>query len=528
MPTESSERKCEVRRIAPPETLPQGTCFEERPPPCWLVIFGASGDLTGRKLIPALFGLFQKDLLPESFAVLGCARSPMSDDAFRERMRAALKTRFPNIPTALLKLFLGRLTYISGDHQDPSLYSGVTDWLDKADAAHGSRADHLFYLATPPTLVGPIMERLGEAELTREPEGQVAWVHVVVEKPFGRDLESALELDRRLQRVLSEHQIYRIDHYLGKETVQNILMFRFANAIFEPVWNRQYVDHIQITVTEALGVEHRAGYYEQAGLLRDMFQNHMLQMLALVAMEPPASFYANRVRDEKVKLLRSVRPFPLEELDRWLVRGQYGPGIIDGQAVPGYREEKSVAPNSRVETFVAAKLFIDNWRWKGVPFYLRSGKRLAWRVSEIAITFKGVPHSVFVPMVPEDLAPNVLVLNVQPKEGVSLSIQAKQPGPKACLASLAMDFRYRDVFGIELPEAYERLLHDCMLGDQTLFIRHDDLEVAWSLITPILRAWEEEREPGATGQVFPYPAGSWGPEAAEALLCADGRAWRIP
>jgi glucose-6-phosphate 1-dehydrogenase len=350
---------------------------------------------------------------------------------------------------------------------------------------------------------------------------------VVIEKPFGRDLESARKLDNELRKILRERQIYRIDHYLGKETVQNILMLRFANVIFEPVWNRNYIDSVQITAAETVGVEHRAGYFEQAGLLRDMFQNHMLEMLSLVAMEAPSSFDAKAVRDEKTKLLRSIRPFPKGKLGESLVRGQYSEGSdASGATLPAYRAEPGVKPDSKIETFVAAKLFIDNWRWQGVPFFLRSGKRLPKKRSEIAITFKRLPHSIFSPLKPEDLNPNQLVLNVQPEEGLSLTIQAKQPGPKLCMGSLTMDFKYASILeeGETMPEAYERLLLDCMLGDQTLFIRSDAIETAWSLLTPVLRAWESD-EPGC-GKLFSYPAGSWGPEEAEKLFDRVDQSWR--
>ena len=359
--------------------------------------------------------------------------------------------------------------------------------------------------------------------IPKSEEGQPRF-HLVVEKPFGRDLDSAIALDKELHRILSESQIYRIDHYLGKETVQNILMFRFANAVFEPIWNRRYVDHVQITVAETLGVEHRAGYFEETGLLRDMFQNHMMQMLALVAMEPPISFDADRVRDEKVKLMRSIRPFPLSEIGRCVIRGQYDAGSVDGVAVPGYRQEEGVASDSQVETFIAAKVFVDNWRWQGVPFYMRAGKRMARKISEIAIVFKRVPHSMFAPLSPDELSPNVLVLNVQPEEGISLTIQAKQPGARLCVDPLTMDFRYQEIFGVELPDAYERLLLDCMLGDQTLFWRSDGIEAAWSLVTPVLRKWEENVE--SCPLAF-YKAGSWGPDESDAMLQGDGRQWRV-
>ena len=348
---------------------------------------------------------------------------------------------------------------------------------------------------------------------------------MVVEKPFGRDLASSTALDVEMRQTLGEEQIYRIDHYLGKETVQNILMFRFANAVFEPIWNRNYIDHVQIIVAERLGVEHRAGYYEQAGLLRDMFQNHMMQMLAMVAMEPPTSFHADRIRDEKTKLFKAIRPFDLGGLDRSVVRGQYAAGEEEGKRAVAYRDEPGVAKNSQVDTYVAAKLMIDNWRWQGVPFYLRSGKRLSEKMSEIAIVFKEVPHSMFTPLTRKDLAPNMLILNVQPKEGISLRVEAKHPGEKLCINPLFMKFSYEEVFGSEPPDAYERLLLDCLLGDQTLFVRGDGMTVAWQLVTPLLTAWE--RNPESNPLAF-YPCGSWGPKEADDLIGRDGREWIVP
>ncbi|MHC4498425.1 MAG: glucose-6-phosphate dehydrogenase, partial [Planctomycetota bacterium] len=343
----------------------------------------------------------------------------------------------------------------------------------------------------------------------------------IVEKPFGKDLQTALELNSTIAQCFDESQIYRIDHYLGKETVQNILIFRFANTIFEPVWNRNYIDSIQITIAETVGVEHRAGYYDKSGALRDMFQNHMLQMLALVAMEPPVSFEADRIRDEKVKLLRSIRPFNPDELDRLIIRGQYGPGSIDSKQVIGYRREPDVDPQSKTETFVAAKLFIDNWRWKGVPFYLRTGKRLPRKDTEIAITFKNVPHSMFISAGLADALPNVLVLQIQPEEGISLSFQAKRPGSKICMDTLNMSFSYQDIFGVSLPEAYQRLLLDCILGDQTLFTRYDTVQTSWELLTPVLEAWQKDATPP-----YEYPAGSGSFPQADSLCEADGRKWR--
>ncbi len=503
--------------------IPRGGffCVEKRLAPCGLVIFGASGDLTRRKLAPALYSIFRRGLLPEEFFILGCSRTQMTDSRFREHLRAAL-SETDGMDKLTLEAFLRRCFYLSGDYTRADFYDSIISRSSDLEDVFPTGGNRIYYLSTPPNLFTTIVERLGAAGLTREHRERRQWVRVVVEKPFGHDLDSAVDLDRRLYSVLDEPQIYRIDHYLGKETVQNILMFRFANAIFEPIWNRRYVDSVQITVAETLGVEHRAGYFEQSGQLRDMFQNHMMQMLALVAMEPPSSFDADRVRDEKVKLLRSVRQFPLDELERWAVRGQYGAGGKGKRRLPAYRDEKDVDPVSRVETYVAVKLMLDNWRWQGVPFYLRSGKRLARRLSEIAIRFKSVPHSMFKNNVAESLEPNELVLNIQPEEGVALTFQAKRPGPQVALTPLTLDFHYRNVFREALPDAYERLLMDCIAGDQTLFIRHDEVTVAWNLITPVLHAWSE----GNNGGPCLYAAGGEGPREAAELLERDGRRWR--
>ena len=500
-------------------------CIEEIPRPTGFIIFGASGDLTARKLIPSLFGLFEKNLLPSNFYIIGAARSALNDESFRQKMLNSIIEKNKSDYISNVKLFLEKCHYISGDYDDPSLYKTLKQKLEALDKKAKTKMSHVFYLATPPTVYRKIISHLGLAKLTKENTKLVENVRVVVEKPYGHDLQSAMELDKTLKNVLNERQIYRIDHYLGKETVQNILLFRFANSIFEPIWNRNYIEDIQITVAESIGIEHRAGYYEKAGLLRDMFQNHMLQMLSLVAMEPPISFDADRVRDEKVKLLRAIRPFDREMIKKDIIRAQYDRGIINGREVPAYREEEGVKPDSNIETFVAAKIMIDNWRWNGVPFYLRAGKRLAKKVSKIVIRFKRVPHSMFRPLTPDDLEPNVLMFHVQPDEGISLRILAKHPGPKLCMDSLEMDFQYSDIVKGELPEAYERLLLDCMLGDQTLFIRDDDMEVSWSLFTPILKTWEKDLDGKESSPLLFYPAGSWGPEKSEEILKRDGREW---
>lgn len=510
-----------VREIKPTLTRQDILCVETVADATALVVFGASGDLTRRKLLGSLFELYRRDLITERFYLIGCGRKEFTDQQFH---RIALESLGQGSGTAAAEKaesFTEKLYYISGDYADETLYDNIKAKLVELDGRHEVDG-HVFYLAVPPVLYGAIAEKLCAAGLSGDSERDSQHQpRLVVEKPFGHDSQSAAELNDTIRRCFHESQIYRIDHYLGKETVQNILMFRFANTIFEPVWNRNYIDSVQITIAETVGVEHRAGYYDKSGALRDMFQNHMLQMLALVAMEPPVSFEADRLRDEKVKLLRSIRPFNLADLDKLIIRGQYGPGAIDARQVPGYREEPDIDPKSKTETFVAAKLFVDNWRWKGVPFYLRTGKRLPGKDTEIAVVFKNVPHSMFMSVGLEDVPANVLVLQIQPKEGISLSFQAKRPGSKICMDTLNMSFNYQDIFGVSLPEAYERLLLDCMVGDQALFTRYDSVEVAWQLLTPVLQAWENDAcEP------HEYPAGSAGCAEAERLIEIDGRKWR--
>jgi glucose-6-phosphate 1-dehydrogenase len=492
---------------------------------CLMVIFGASGDLTKRKLVPALWSLFQGRVLPEPFAVVGVARSEMTNEQFRARMRQAT-SEFARVQPPTQKVwdrFAQALFYYAGDPADAGLYSGLADYLRRVEQERGIGGNRLFYCATPPSLYPPLVRRLGEAGLNRPPEGG-GWVRIIIEKPFGRDLASARALNQVVASVFAEDQVYRIDHYLGKETVQNVLVFRWANGIFEPLWNRNHVDHVQITVGETIGVEERGAYYEESGALRDMIQNHILQLLCLVAMEPPVTFDADPVRDEKTKVMKAIRPIPPDQVDTLAVRGQYGPGFVDGRRVVGYREEKGVSSESITETYAALRLEVDNWRWAGVPFFLRTGKRLAKRASEIAVQFRRTPHLVF-RRNPEVLAePNLLVLRIQPDEGMSLSFGAKLPGSELRIKTVEMDFDYGRAFGGEPPEAYERLLLDAMKGDPTLYARGDWVDIAWDLLGPVLDAWSV-----GDPQSFPnYEAGTWGPSAADSLIERSGRRWRRP
>jgi glucose-6-phosphate 1-dehydrogenase len=511
-----------VQDIHPSVAALEMVCAETAAPPTAMVVFGASGDLVTRKLLPSLVQIQERGLLSEQFCLLGCGRTEYSDEQFRQTARDALGENAPDIWTDVAASFVEKLHYLSGDYKDPDFYQRIKDRLSELKDERGIRGCDVFYLAVPPVLYGTITEHLGSIGLSRQEQPHCEQcARLVVEKPFGRDLDSAAQLNRTLYKWFHESQIYRIDHYLGKETVQNIMIFRFANAMFEPIWNRSHIDHVQITIAETLGVEHRASYYDRSGALRDMFQNHMLQMMALVAMEPPISFDADRIRDEKAKLLRSIRPFRLDEWNSCFVRGRYGPGTMNGREVPGYRDEDGVAADSTTETFVAAKLFVDNWRWKDVPFYLRTGKRLARKTTEIAITFKQVPHSLFGSVGLDSMPPNVLVFTIQPQEGISLHFQAKRPGSKICMGTLNMSFGYKDVFGVDMPEAYERLLLDCMVGDQTLFTRFDAVDLAWQILQPVLDAWQNGRTP-----LPEYPAGSESFPQADALLASDGRRWR--
>ena len=459
------------------------------PLPCIAVIFGATGDLGRRKLYPALYNLAVQRLLPSGFTVVGFSRQDLGDEEFRRRVRASVDefSRSRPVDPNVWESFEKGLFYVSGDFTDGPRYDALARRLDEIDHERATGGNRLYYLATPPSFFANIIEGLGAAGLGREPalaEGTHGWTRVVVEKPFGRDLQSARELNEVLHKVYDEDQIYRIDHYLGKETVQNILVFRFGNGMFEPIWNRNYIDNVQITVAESIGVEGRGGYYEEAGALRDMVENHMMQLLSLVGMEPPVGFDGTAIRDEKAKVVRSIRAIPADAVGRLTVRGQYGPGFVAGEAIPGYREETGVDPKSSVETFVALKLAIDNWRWSGVPFYLRHGKALPRQATEIAVTFKEPPQGLFSEITGEPPEANVLVLRIQPDEGIELKFAAKVPGAVVQLREVQMDFLYGTSFGLQSPDAYETLLLDCMLGDSSLFTRSDEVEAAWSLLHP--------------------------------------------
>ncbi|MDE2292831.1 MAG: glucose-6-phosphate dehydrogenase [Elusimicrobia bacterium] len=486
--------------------------MERKAPPCALVVFGATGDLARRKLVPSLFRLFSEGLLPGEWRLIGVGRRPLDDEAFRARMREGLPS---SSDAAGGEGFLARLSYLSGDFATPALYAALAERLREGDARLGWGGRRLFYLSTPPSAYPVISERLRESGLSRPPVG--GWARLVVEKPFGVDLASARDLDDVLHRAFDESQVYRIDHYLGKDTVQNVSVFRFANTLFEPAWSRHHIDSVQITAFEELGVEQRAGYYDGVGVLRDMFQNHLLQLVALVASEPPARFDADGLRDRKVDVLKCVTVHD----PRGAVRAQYAAGIIAGRPVPAYKDEPGVAAGSATPTYAALRLDIDNWRWQGVPFYLRSGKRMGRRLTEVAVTFKRVPVSAFAPLLREHLTPNVLRFRIQPDEGVSLGFEAKHPGPKLCLSTVEMDFRYKEVFGVAPPESYGRLILDALVGDQSLFARGDGVENAWRILAPLLELWDGARAEGLAG----YAAGSNGPAEADALLARDGRAW---
>jgi len=506
---------------------------------CAAVIFGASGDLTRRKLMPALYNLAWGRALPGGFAVVGVGRRDKTDESFRAEMREAVSafSRRKPIDGALWADFERGLSYVRGAANDPATYESLRAQLERVDSERGTRNNHLFYLAVPPSEFGPIVDGLRASGLVSTPGRDRAagtWSRVVFEKPFGHDLASARALNDSIASAFDESQVFRIDHYLGKETVQNLLVMRFANLLFEPVWGREHVDQVQITVAEEIGVEGRGRFYEQTGVTRDIVENHLMQLLCLTAMEPPISLSADAVRDEKVKVLRSMRPMDRDDVSHNVVRGQYGRGLVRGEPAAAYREEPDVAPGSNVETYVAMRCFVDNWRWSGVPFYVRAGKRLARRVTEIAVVFHEVPQTLFRAARaagavaddggPRGITPNVLAVRIQPDEGISLRFISKEPGQQTFLRDVAMDFRYGTAFGSNTPEAYERLLLDAMRGEATLFTRRDEVEAQWEYMDHVLEAWASSGPP-----VPPiYAAGSWGPSEADDLLARDGRRWRKP
>jgi glucose-6-phosphate 1-dehydrogenase len=520
MENTSSNQNTELKALAsvtaPDLGIAPDECVATEPiDPCTIVIVGATGDLTARKLIPALFNLYLSQGLPEPFQIVGCGRTDLDSSDFREKMKAALQSagmfkpdRWPS--------FAAALHYRTIDYKDLESYGRLAESLREIDRQTHTRGNRIFYIALPPVLYMTVAEMIGRAGLSAEQVDGNGWSRIVVEKPFGTNLQTAVALDQSLHKYFQEHQIFRIDHYLAKETVQNVLMFRFANSLFEPIWNRRYVDHVSITATETLGVEHRAGYYEQSGVLRDMFQNHMMQLLALTAMEPPSHFEADLVRDEKGKVFRALRPFAIDELQNHLVLGQYAAGMINGRSVSGYRQETGVNPNSLTPTYARMKVFLDNWRWQGVPFYMTSGKRLAQKITEITIQFKTVPHSMFRHILGKTIAANRLTLGVYPKEKITLTFQTKNPGARVCLRTVTMDFQYHQSYSGPILDAYEKVLIDCMLGDQTLFWRQDSVEKCWSFLTPILNECESCNDRGEMLNF--YPAGSAGPFEAQSLI----------
>jgi glucose-6-phosphate 1-dehydrogenase len=492
--------------------------------PCILVIFGATGDLTARKLVPALYNLINDNQLPAHFACVGFARRDKTHDDFRSEMKEAINTFSRNKPVdpSVWEAFSEKLFYHKSEFADDDGYAGLDKFLKQLDSQFGTRGNRVFYLSTQPSFFPLIVKKLHEHKLTYDiNQVKDKWSRIIIEKPFGHNLESALSLQKEITQYLDESQIFRIDHYLGKETVQNLMVFRFSNPIFEAIWNNRHIDHVEITVGEEIGIGTRGRFFEEAGLLRDIVQNHMMQVLSLVAMEPPTSFEASAIHNEKVKVLESLRHFPKDAIDNFIVRGQYGPGFVDGEEVKGYREEDNVSPTSKVETFVAMELFIDNWRFAGVPFYLRAGKRLPKKATEIAITFKDAPGYLFKTK-GKTVDPNILVIRIQPDEGISLKMNCKVPGLSGPIQPVKMDFRYGSYFGASPPEAYERLICDCMSGDATLFARIDEVLASWRLLDPVLTHWENSEAD------FPnYPAGTWGPKVAEDLMTRDNRSWRL-
>ncbi len=494
------------------------------PESCILVIFGATGDLTARKLIPALYNLAREGQLPGHFACVGFARRPKTHEQFRAEMHEDIEhfSRSSSVDPQIWKTFQEQFFYLQSEFDQDEGYDRLNQFLHQLDLQFGTKGNRVYYLSVQPSYFPSIVEKLHQHQLIYSPHLTNRWSRIIIEKPFGEDFSSALQLQKDLVQYLDESQIYRIDHYLGKETVQNLLIFRFANSIFEPIWSHHHIDHLQITVAEEIGIGTRGRFFEEAGMLRDIVQNHMMQLLSLVAMEPPSSLAASSIHEEKVKVLKSIRPFPKNNFSQRAVRGQYAPGFIYGEAVKGYREEENVSPQSFVETYVALELFIDNWRWSGVPFYLRAGKRLPKRVSEIAVIFKKAPSYLFQETT-SSLDPNILLIRIQPDEGISFKINCKVPALSQVIQPVKMDFRYGSYFGSTAPEAYERLICDCMAGDNTLFARDDEVLIAWELLTPLLEDWQ--RHPPKD---FPnYPAGMWGPPEADQLIKRGGRQWRL-
>ena len=512
-----------------PDALPQATeSAEHTPPPCAFVLYGATGDLTHRKIIPALYDLSLQNLLPKQFVILAFARRDKTDDDFRNDLQQAIKEFAPKLPAEgdAWDKFAQTIFYLKSSFDDPDGYKRLGDRLVELDKEHDLSGNRMFYLATPPDNFSQIIAMLGQSGLNK-PMRAESWSRIIIEKPFGTDLDSAHKLNLELKQVFAEEQIFRIDHYLGKETVQNILVLRFANQIFEPLFNKNYIDHVQITVAESIGLEGRGNYFEHAGITRDIVQNHALQVLTLIAMEPPVSLTADAIRDEKVKVLHAVRPFTPEAVAEYTVRGQYGPGTIENgdksEQVPGYRQEEGVAPDSNTDTYSAFRFDIDNWRWSGVPFYVQAGKRMPRRVTEVKIYFKPVPNVLFARNPFAGVQPNTLALRIQPDEGASMEICSKVPGQEMHIQKVQMDFKYGSSFQAPIRDAYERLIIDAIRGDAALFTRDDETEAAWSIMTPILEAWRDLSCP-----LFPnYAAGTWGPAAAADLLCS-GRAWHIP
>ncbi len=509
--------------------LRQGLRQERMPEPCTMVICGATGDLTLRKLGPAIYNLALGGHLPPEFTVVGFARRPMTSEEFHAHLRAGIDQFSRNRPVSesVWSAFTAGVEYQQGNLDDPDAYQALAKRLDRIDRDRGTAGNRLFYLAVQPSLTPDVVSHLGAADLAGSSvrtSGRQGWTRVVVEKPFGFDEQSALTLNHQIREVFAEEQIYRIDHYLGKETVQNLAVFRFGNGLFEPIWNRRYIDSVQITVAETVGVEGRGEFYDQTGALRDIVQNHVLQLLAVFAMEPPVEFSANDLRDEKLKVLRAVRPMSAEDIVNNTVRGQYISGWVAGEKVGAYRDEPEVAPDSQTETYVGLKLGIDSWRWAGVPFYIRTGKALASRVTEIAVQFRRAPLALFGRAGAPEIDPNVLAIRVQPDEGILIRFGAKVPGPGLNIRGVNMDFRYGSSFAVDSPDAYETLLLDCMVGDSTLFTRDDELIRAWQILDPIVAAWQTD----GGGPLHFYAAGSWGPPAADELLSRDGREWRRP